>query len=99
MILTIAKKVLATEGLGQIASEVRRQARFVVGSAGVRVTLIGKGAHMSNYESEIERHAGVDMVPVGESFDWNPGPDDGAPILRSDFNLKMPNPVATPCTD
>jgi hypothetical protein len=50
---------------------------------------------MSNYESEVERHAGVDMVPFGESFEWNPGPDDGAPILRPDFNLK-PNPVATP---
>jgi hypothetical protein len=51
---------------------------------------------MSNYESEVERHAGVDMVPVGESFEWNPGPDNGAPILRPDFNLKVPNPVATP---
>jgi hypothetical protein len=50
---------------------------------------------MSNYESEVERHAGVDMVPFGESFEWNPGPDDGAPILRPDFNLKVPNPVAT----
>jgi hypothetical protein len=56
---------------------------------------------MSNYESEVDRHAGVDMVPFGESFEWNPGPgpDDGAPILRPDFNLKMPNPVSTPCTD
>jgi len=50
---------------------------------------------MSNYEFEVERHAGVDMVPVGASFDWNPGPDDGAPILRPDFNLKVPNAVAT----
>jgi len=54
---------------------------------------------MSNYEFEVERHAGVDMVPVGASFDWNPGPDDGAPILRPDFNLKVRNPVATPGTD
>jgi hypothetical protein len=51
---------------------------------------------MSNYESEVERHAGVDMVPFGESFERNPGPDDGAPILRPNFNLKVPNPVATP---
>jgi hypothetical protein len=50
---------------------------------------------MSNYESESERHAGVDMVPVGGSFEWNPGPDDGAPILRPDLNLKVPNAVAT----
>jgi len=50
---------------------------------------------MSNYESETERHAGVDMVPVGESFEWNPGLDDGAPTLRPDFNLKVPNAVAT----
>ena len=51
---------------------------------------------MSNDGSELERHAGVDMVPVGESFEWNPGPEDGVPILRPDFNLKMSNPVATP---
>jgi hypothetical protein len=62
-------------------------------------TLIGKGAHMSNYEFEVERHAGVDMVPMGKSFDWNPGPDDGAPILRPDVNLKVTNPVATPAAD
>ena len=54
---------------------------------------------MSNYESEVEHNAGVDMVPVGESFEWNPEPDDGAPILRPDFNLRMPNPVATPGAD
>ncbi len=48
---------------------------------------------MSNYESEVERHAGVDMVPFGESFEWNPGPDDGAPIPRPDFNFNVPNPV------
>ena len=55
---------------------------------------------MSNCESEVERNAGVDMVPVGESFEWNPGPDVGAPILHPDFNLKVPNPVAkTPGTD
>ena len=52
---------------------------------------------MSNYD-EIERHAGVDMVPVGEFFEWNSGPDDGDPIFRRDFslNLKMPNPVVIP---
>jgi hypothetical protein len=50
---------------------------------------------MSNYESESERQAGVDMVPVGESFEWNPGPHDGAAILRPDLNLKVSNPVAT----
>jgi hypothetical protein len=54
---------------------------------------------MSNYESEVERNAGVDMIPVGEPFEWNPWPDDGAPILRPDFNVKMPNPVATQGAD
>jgi hypothetical protein len=53
---------------------------------------------MSNDGSEIDRHAGVDMVPVGEFFEWNSGPDDGDPIFRRDVNhnLKMTNPVATP---
>ena len=51
---------------------------------------------MSNDESEVQRHAGVDMVPVGQPFEWNAGLEDGAPILRADFNLKVSNPVATP---
>ncbi len=51
---------------------------------------------MWNDESQVERHAGVDMIPVGASFEWNPEPDDGAPILRPDFNLNVPNRVATP---
>jgi hypothetical protein len=51
---------------------------------------------MSNDESEVERHAKIDMVLGGESFEWNSGLDDGAPILHPDFNLKMSNPVATP---
>jgi hypothetical protein len=51
---------------------------------------------MSNDGSEIEGNAGIDMVPVGEFFEWNPGPDDGDPTLRTDFslNLKVSNPVA-----
>ncbi|MGA2643928.1 MAG: hypothetical protein ABSF15_04395 [Candidatus Sulfotelmatobacter sp.] len=51
---------------------------------------------MSNDDSEVERHAGADMVPVGESFEWNPERDGGYPILRPDFNLKVSNQVATP---
>ncbi len=50
---------------------------------------------MSNDDSEVERHAGADMVPVGESFEWNPERDGGYPILRPDFNLKVSNQVAT----
>lgn len=52
---------------------------------------------MSNIDSEIERHAGVDMVPVGEFFEWNPESDGSDPILRRDsnLNLKVSNPVAT----
>jgi hypothetical protein len=51
---------------------------------------------MSNDGSEIERNAGIDMAPVGEFFEWNPGPDDGYPTLGTDFslNLKVSNPVA-----
>ncbi len=51
---------------------------------------------MSNDGSEIERNAGIDMAPVGEIFEWKPGPDDGDPTLRTDFslNLKVSNPVA-----
>lgn len=33
---------------------------------------------MSTDELEVERHAGIDMVPMGESFEMNSGPDDGA---------------------
>ena len=33
---------------------------------------------MSTDESEVERHAGIDMVPIGESFETNSAPDDGA---------------------
>jgi hypothetical protein len=51
---------------------------------------------MSSTGSDIERLAGVDMVPVGECFEWDPGPDDGAWILRPDFNPKVSNPVAAP---
>lgn len=49
---------------------------------------------MANNECEVERWAGIDMVPLGESFEWSPGPDDGAPILRHDFHLKMSEQVA-----
>jgi hypothetical protein len=50
---------------------------------------------MPNNESEVERW-GLDMVPLGESFEWSPGPDDGAPILRHDFHLKVSEQVAIP---
>jgi hypothetical protein len=33
---------------------------------------------MSTDESEVERHAGIDMVPIGESSEMNSGPDDAA---------------------
>ena len=53
---------------------------------------------MSNDGSAIERNAGIDMAPVGEFFEWNSGPGDGDPTLRTDFslNLKVSNPVAIP---
>ena len=50
---------------------------------------------MSNYEFEVERHAGVDMVPMGESLDWNPRADDDAPILRPDFILTCGDDLRT----
>ena len=34
---------------------------------------------MLNNESGVERHAGVDMIPVVESYEWNLGPDDSTP--------------------
>jgi hypothetical protein len=53
---------------------------------------------MSNDGSEIERNAGIDMVPVGEFVEWSPEPDDGDPTIRTDLslNLKVSNPVAMP---
>jgi hypothetical protein len=33
---------------------------------------------MSTDEAEVERQAGVDMVPIVESFETNLGPADGA---------------------
>lgn len=53
---------------------------------------------MSNDGSEIERNAGIDMAPVGEFSEWSLEPDDGDPILRTDFslNLKVSNSVAMP---
>jgi len=51
---------------------------------------------MANHEFDVERRAGIDMAPVGESFEWNPGPDDGAPILRDDFDLKVSEQGAIP---
>jgi hypothetical protein len=47
---------------------------------------------MSNNESELERRAGVDMVPVGESFEWNPEPDGGAAICKSGFYMAVTAP-------
>lgn len=50
---------------------------------------------MSNDELDVERHAGIDMLPAGE-FEWNPDPDDDAPILHPGFNLTVSKQVATP---
>ena len=50
---------------------------------------------MANNEFDVERGAGVDMVPLGESLEWN-GPDDGAPILRDNFDLKVCEQGAIP---
>lgn len=49
---------------------------------------------MANNESEVERRPGIDMVPLGDSFEWNPEPDDGAPILRHDFHLNASEQIA-----
>lgn len=45
---------------------------------------------MSHDESEVERRAGADMVPFGESLEWNPERDDGSPILRQDSTSSCP---------
>ncbi len=45
---------------------------------------------MSNYESEVERRAGADMVPFRESLEWNPERDDGSPILPQDSTSSCP---------
>jgi hypothetical protein len=44
---------------------------------------------MASEESEVERKAGIDMVPFGESYEWKPEPDDGTSILRDDFQFKQ----------
>jgi hypothetical protein len=49
---------------------------------------------MANSESQVERRMGIDMVPVGEWFEWNPRPDDDAPILSPDFHLGVSESVA-----
>jgi hypothetical protein len=36
---------------------------------------------MSTDEAEVERHAGIDMIPIEESFETNAGPEDGALYL------------------
>ena len=51
---------------------------------------------MANNESQVERRMGIDMVPVGEWFEWNPGPNDEAPILSPDFHLRVSESVAIP---
>lgn len=33
---------------------------------------------MSTDELEVDRHAGIDMVPIGESFETNSEPDNSA---------------------
>jgi hypothetical protein len=48
---------------------------------------------MSNDELDVERRAGIDMLAAGESFEWNPAPDDDA---HPDFNLTVSKQVATP---
>jgi hypothetical protein len=50
---------------------------------------------MANNEFDVERRAGLDMVPFGESLEWN-GPDDAAPILRDDFDLNLSEQGAIP---
>jgi hypothetical protein len=50
---------------------------------------------MANNELAVERAAGIDMVPL-ESFEWNPGPADGAAILRHDFQLNVSEQPAKP---
>lgn len=51
---------------------------------------------MSNDELDVERRAGIDMLPAGESFEWDPAPDDGAPTVRPGFSLTVSKQVATP---
>ncbi len=50
---------------------------------------------MANNESEVERKAGIDMVPLGESYEWRLGPDDDT-ILRHDFYLSVSEQFAKP---
>ena len=50
---------------------------------------------MAKNEFAVERAAGIDMVPL-ESLEWNPGPDDGAAILRHDFQLNVSEQAAKP---
>jgi hypothetical protein len=38
---------------------------------------------MSSDESNVERHAGIDMVPAGESFETNWEPADGVLIFAA----------------
>jgi hypothetical protein len=64
--------------------------RFLVRVCRYDGSVIETGAHMSNDGSEVERHAGVDMVPMGEFFGRNPKPDDGTPILDADFKASNP---------
>ena len=51
---------------------------------------------MSNDELDVERRAGIDMLAAGESFEWNPAPDDDARTFHPDFNLTVSKQVATP---
>lgn len=50
---------------------------------------------MANNDSVVERAAGIDMVPL-ESFEWNPRPDDGAAILRHDFQFNVSEQATIP---
>ena len=53
---------------------------------------------MSNDELDVERHAGIDMAPGGESFEWNPGADNGDPIpaFQSAYP-RSPDPFGSGC--
>ena len=50
---------------------------------------------MAKNEFAVEPAARIDLVPL-ESFEWNPGPDDGAAILRHDFQLNVSEQAAIP---
>ena len=44
---------------------------------------------MSTDESEVERRAGIDMVPVGEWFKPNSEPDHWTPIFATTVDTEL----------